>query len=122
MQNRKLTEALYELSIVCAAAEDDEMEVPSPLAVSNAYHLINEMFQVSPRRYAVYPLPEGCIGIDARAADKKGIVLVSCGSDGSVVCHLSIEGDSRWHRYQDVSYLPDDFIRTALLSLPVGKA
>lgn len=111
-----LEEALQELAEVTAYAEEDGLDVPANVAFANADRLLKAMFRISPRRFGVYPMPDGYIAIDARGSNN-GIVVVMCGSDGSVLCLVTIAGESRRARYSTASELPDGFIREALAAL-----
>ena len=71
------------------------------------------MYRISPRQFSVYPTAGGRIAIDARGG-KGRIAVVSCGSDGSVLCLVTIDGNHRRARYSTARNLPDGFIREAL--------
>ena len=112
----KLGEALDELDDVAAYAEEAEVETPSAIAFDNTRRLLKTMYHVAPRRYSVYPMPDGYIAIDARG--RKGrIAVVMCGSDGGVLCLVSGDGEHRRARYSSAHNLPDAFIREALAEL-----
>ena len=111
-----LAEALQELAEVAADAEDDGFEPPSEVAFANAEGLLKAMYRVSPRRFAVYPESDGGIAIDARGPNGR-IAVVSCESDGGVLCLVSIDGARRRARYSTAHELPDGFIREALAGL-----
>ena len=112
----QLAEALEELDDVPAYAEETEVETPSDMAFDNARRLLKAMYRTSPRTYSVYPTAGGHIAIDARGG-KGSIAVVSCGSDGSVLCLVSIDGNDRRARYATARNLPDAFIREALAEL-----
>ena len=111
-----LAEAIAEIDEVAAYAEEIEVEMPSAVAFGNAQRLLKAMYRVAPRRYSVYPMPDGYIAIDARG--RKGrIAVVMCGSDGGVLCLISDDGEHRRARYSSAHNLPDAFIREALAEL-----
>lgn len=112
----ELAEALEELDDVAAYAEEIEVETPSAAAFDNARRLLKAMYRISPRQFSVYPAAGGHIAIDARGA-KGNIVVVSCGSDGSVLCLVTIGGEDRRARYATARTLPDGFISEALAAL-----
>lgn len=112
----ELTEALQELQEVTADAKEDGLKVPSEVAFANAERLLKAMYHISPRRYGVYPEPDGYIAIDARGANGR-IAVVMCGSDGGVLCLVTIDDEPRRARYYTARKLPDGFIREALHDL-----
>ena len=112
----QLAEAIEELDDVPAYAEETDVEKPSDMAFDNARRLLKAMYRTLPRPYSVYPTAGGHIAIDARGG-KGRIAVVSCGSDGSVLCLASIDGNDRRARYTTARNLPDAFIREALAEL-----
>ena len=112
----ELAEAIEDLDDVTAYAEEIEVETPSAAAFDNARRLLRAMYRISPRQFSVYPAAGGHIAIDARGT-KGNIVVVSCGSDGSVLCLVTIDGEDRRARYATARTLPDGFISEALAAL-----
>ena len=86
------------------------------MAFANAERLLKEMYRISPRRYGVYPEPDGYIAIDARGVNGR-IAVVACGSDGEVQCFVTIDNEPRYARHSTARRLPDGFIREALQDL-----
>ena len=113
---QELADALRELEAAPVDAAEDELEVPSKTAFANARRLLKAMYDISPRRFGVYPMPEGYIAIDARGSEGR-IAVVMCGSDGGVLCLVTDEGGHRRARYSTARNLPDGFIREALATL-----
>ena len=112
----ELAEAIEELDDVTSYAEEIEVETPSAAAFDNARRLLKAMYRISPRRYSVYPMPDGYIAIDARGG-KGRIAVVMCGSDGGVLCLVTVERERRRARYSSARDLPDGFIHEALANL-----
>ena len=112
----ELKDAIDELDDVTAYAEEIEVETPSAAAFDNAGRLLEKMYRISPRGFSVYPATGGHIVIDARGANDN-IVVVSCGSDGSVLCLATIDGEDRRSWYETARTLPDGFISEALAAL-----
>ena len=109
-----LTDALRELYDVQCEARSDGGVVPDDDAVERAKRILMDMYRISPRLYAVYPMDDGEIAIDA--ATKYGTSLVVlCNPDGSAQCLTYIGEEYRTKEYPDTGTLPDDFIRKALL-------
>ena len=111
-----LTDALQELAEAPADAEEDRLEEPSDVALLNAERLLKAMYRISPRRFVVYPVSDGRIAIDARGTNDR-IMVVTCGSNGDVLCLVTINGEYRRARYSTARELPDGFIREALTAL-----
>lgn len=111
-----LQEALQEIDEVPNDAKDDGLEVPSELALRNARRLLQEMYRISPRPYGIYPVSDGYVAIDARGRDGR-IAVVMCGSDGEVLCLVTVGTEHRRARYTSADRLPDGFVREALSDL-----
>ncbi len=116
-----LKDALQELEEVSAAAQEQEMQQPSEVAFASAMRLINEMYSISPRRFMVYPMPDGYIAIDGRNGRDRAVMLM-CGSSGDARCIVTIDGEDRRAIYSTSQRLPDDFVRQALNELETGLA
>ncbi len=109
-----LPDALRELYEVQSEARSDGGIVPDDDAVERAKRVLMAMYRISPRLYAVYPMDDGEIAIDA--ATKYGTSLVVlCNPDGSAQCLTYIGEEYRTKEYSDTGILPDDFIQQALL-------
>ena len=111
-----LVEALQELAEVRDYAAEDGLDIPSEIASANAERLLKAMYAISPRRYGVYPAPDGYVAIDARGINDR-IAVVLCGSAGEASCFVTIDGESRRARYSTARELPDGFICEALAGL-----
>ena len=109
-----LPEALLELYEVQSEAREEEGVVPGDGAVEIAKRLLMDMYRISPRFYAVYPMPDGEIAIDAATRFGTSLVVL-CNPDGSAQCLTYIDEEYRTEKYPDTGTLPDDFIRKALL-------
>ena len=69
----ELNDALYDLQQATDEASGEGFPAPSDIALGNAGRLLREMYGISPRRFEVYPAPDGEIAIDA-----PGIPLPGC--------------------------------------------
>ena len=111
-----LAEALCDLDEVVEEAEEEGFPIPKEVALDNADLLLREMYAISPRRYEVYPMPDGEVAIDA--PDGRGSsVLLLCDSDGGALCLVNMKGEHRRARYSTTVALPDGFIREAMAEL-----
>ena len=61
-----LADALLALDEVFDAAREAGIAEPSQLAFENAKRLLKAMYDLSPRRFDVYPMPDGYIAVDGR--------------------------------------------------------
>ena len=109
-------DALRDLDDVVEEAEEEGFPVPKEIALDNAKRLLREMYTISPRRFEVYPMPDGEVAIDA--PDGRGSsVLLLCDSDGGALCLVNMKGKHRRARYSTTEALPDGFIREAMAEL-----
>ena len=114
-----LKDALQDLEEVSVAAQEQEIQQPSEVAFASARRLIHEMYSISPRRFIVYPMPEGYIAIDGRSGNDRAVMMM-CGSDGDARCIVTVNGEDRRAHYSTSQRLPDDFVRQALNELETG--
>ena len=112
----ELTEALYDLRNARDEAREEGFPVPSDTALQNAEVLLKEVYGISPRRFEVYPTPDGEIAIDAPGGPGRSVLLL-CGSEGGALCLVNMSGDHRRARYSTTETLPDGFVREALIEL-----
>ena len=109
-------DALQDLAEVSLEAKEEQFPIPSTEARVNADRILRAMYGVFPRRFEVYPMPDGEIAIDTASGPGYSVVLL-CASDGSATCLVNINGAGRSESYPDASVLPDDFLREALQEL-----
>lgn len=114
--NPNLYDALHDLEEARNEAREERFPIPSDVAIGNARRLLHAMHAILPRRFEVYPTPEGEIAIDVRGGLGYGVLLL-CESDGGVLCLVNMDGAHRRARYSDAHTLPDEFVREALLEL-----
>lgn len=112
-RNSDLRDALNDLEEVSAEAREEEFPIPSDLALANARRLLLAMYKLSPRRFEVYPTPDGEVAIDAPGGRGRSVVLL-CDSNGGALCLVNMDGRHRRARYSDTGSLPDGFVREAL--------
>ena len=112
-RNAELRDALRDLDEAAAEAQDEEFPIPSDLALTNARRLLLAMYKLSPRRFEVYPTPDGEVAIDAPGGRGRSVLLL-CDSDGGALCLVNVDGRHRRARYSDTGSLPDGFVREAL--------
>ena len=112
----ELTEALYDLRNASDEAREEGFPVPTNTALQNSEILLKEMYWISPRRFEVYPTPDGEIAIDAPGGPGRSVLLL-CGSEGGALCLVNMSGDHRRARYSSTEALPDGFVREALTEL-----
>ena len=108
--------ALRDLDEVRAEAEEEGFPVPTEAAFQNARRLLREMHAMSPRRFEVYPMPDGEIAIDATNGRGSSVLLL-CSSDGGALCSVNMAGAHRRARYATAETLPDGFVREAMAEL-----
>lgn len=116
VQDTDLLDALRDLSEVTAEAREEGFPKPSNMALTNARRLLQAMYRISPRRFEVYPTPDGEIAIDAPDKPEHSVLLL-CDSAGGGLCLVNVAGRHRRARYSNARLLPDGFIREALTEL-----
>ena len=112
----ELVNALDDLQNTSDEAIEEEFPVPSDIALKNADRLLREMYRISPRRFEVYPTPDGEIAIDAPGGHGQSVLLL-CDSEGGGLCLVNMNGNLRRARYSTTERLPDGFVREALAEL-----
>ena len=105
----ELRDALRDLD----EAREEGFPPPSDAALRNARGLLRAMHGVSPRRFEVYPTPDGEIAVDAPGGPGRS-VLLPCEADGGALCPVNMNGANRRARYADATGLPDGFVHDAL--------
>ena len=111
-----LRDALYDLDEARDEAREEGFPAPSDVALGNARRLLHAMYRLSPRRFEIYPMPDGGIAIDAPGGSGRSVLLL-CGSDGGALCSVNMDGVRRRARYSETRGLPDGFVRDALAEL-----
>ena len=111
-----LCDALRDLEEARSEAHEEGFAVPSDVALGNARRLLPAMYRLSPRRFEVYPMPDGEIAIDVPGGPGRSVLLL-CGSDGGALCSVNMNGGHRRARYSDARGLPDGFVCDALAEL-----
>lgn len=112
----RLPLALGDLRDSIAEAREEGFPIPSTAAIGNADRLVKAMYEISPRRFEVYPTPDGDIAIDAPNGRGSSVILL-CDSDGRALCMAHLNGSHRSKRYSTTNALPDDFLREVLTEL-----
>ena len=112
----ELSDALNDLNEASDEAREEGYPAPSGLALSNAERLLKAMYEISPRRFEVYPTPDGEIAIDAPNGDGQSVLLL-CEPDGGALCLANLRDVHRSNSYPNADALPDSFLRKSLASL-----
>ena len=74
----ELRDALRDLDEATAEAREEGFPLPSDTALTNARRLLPTMYELSPCRSEVYPMPDGEIAVPESGSS----VLVLCEPDG----------------------------------------
>ena len=112
----ELLAAAKDLEEVADEAREEEFPLPSNNALEYARTILYAVYELSPRRYEVYPTPDGEVAIDASGGFGRS-VLILCESGGGALCLINMNGSHRRARYSDAKMLPDGFVREALAEL-----
>ena len=112
-----LDDALADLAGIGDEARDEGFKPPPEAVVLNAAQLLRSMYAHRPRRFEVYPTPEG--GAAVYAGKQKRSVLVLCDPDGSVHCSVNLDG-RHCRAYYDRTFqggIPTGFLQEALAAI-----
>ena len=109
----KLNDALRDLREASDEASEEGFPQPSDIALENAERLLGEVYGIFPRRFEVYPTPDGEIAIDAPDGQERSVILL-CDSEGGTLCLVNLNGHHRRARYSTTETLPDGFVHEAL--------
>ena len=108
-----LRDALRDLEGARDEAREEGFPAPSDAALGNARRLLRAMYRMLPRRFEVYPMPDGEIAIHVPGGPGRSVILL-CEPDGGALCLVNVDGKHRRARYADARGLPDGFVREAL--------
>ena len=108
-----LEDALEDLKSSPDEARDEDLPIPSNKALQNGEHVLREVYSIWPRRFEVYPMPNGEVAIDAPAGPGRSI-LILCDSEGGALCSVNFDRTHRRAHYSDARVLPDGFLRDAI--------
>lgn len=111
-----LRAALRDLDGLSTEASEDGFPQPSCLALTNARRLLQDLYRLRPFRMEVYPTPDGEVALVVPGGHRRS-VLVLCGSKGSVLCSVNLNGRHRRASYEEADTLPDRFVREAVRDL-----
>ena len=111
-----LENALQDLNRIPREAPEDGHLEPAKVTVENAKHLLSRMYEISPRRYEVYLLPDGDIAIDGAGMNGKRVVVL-CEAGGGVLCLASPRNPNLSTSHPSAHNVPDDFLHEALATL-----
>ena len=114
-----LSEALDDIDNIVDEAREEGFPSPPDDVISTARRLLKSLHKLRPKRFEVYPTPEGEIAIVAPGGPKRSVMAL-CDHKGEVLCMVNLNGNHRRARYSDANGLPDGFFREALADLEGG--
>ena len=109
------TNALSDLRGAVDEATEEGYCRPSDDAVTEAERILRSLYEVSPRRFEVYPTQDGEIALDAPG--DSGSVILLLEPHGGALCLVNVNGNHRRARYSSTTTLPDGFVREAVSEL-----
>lgn len=115
-ESESLACALGDLVEAPEEAEEEGFPAPSNRALSNARKLLYRMHAILPKRFEVYPTPDGEIAIDVPRGSSTS-VLVLCDSDGGALCIVYSRGKDHLVRHASADLLPDALLVKCLTDL-----
>ena len=91
---RDLADALADLGVAEEEAKEDGFPIPSRELLLTSEELLRRLYKVWPRRFEVYPSPDGEIAIDAR--NDRGLRSWSCANpEGRCFAWCTLTASSR---------------------------
>ena len=112
----RLDAILDDLSDVQSEAQEEGYPLPTQIAIRNAKHLVNVLYDIAPLRYEVYPTICGEIAIDTPNGVSASAVII-CASDGSVMYIASSAEGEFSNKCLSVEEIPDSRLRQVLMLL-----
>ena len=116
----ELKVALHATDGVRNEARLEEGVVPTVSTIARVRGALKAIYSVGTWPSAVYPLPDGEVGIELETPRGSSFVFI-CETDGSAHCLFGMWGEVEEKRYtagEVRSDLPDEFLRTVLGRLP----
>ena len=110
-----LEAALDELESIVEVAKADDCLEPTPLAIENAGLLVKTLYDISPRRYDIYPMSEGEIVIDGGNRGRR--IGVFCYPDGRVLYVGWVDEIRQKVSEHGVAHVPHEFLKKVLSQL-----
>lgn len=111
-----LGDALHDLDDARSEAREEGFPIPSETAVRNARSLLRRMYEILPRRFEVYPTPDGEIAIDV-PGDPDHSALILLASDGGAQYFGYFDGKRHFVQLPDAGNIADEFLQTALAAI-----
>ena len=109
----ELADALTDLNEIVVESEEKGFEVPSESACQLAEQLLRTMYAISPRRFEIYPMPNGEIAIDGHDSQRRRII-VFCGASGGIRCLTNADGKRDSYSDSSPHGMMGSFIQGAL--------
>ena len=113
-------EALASLENIGQDASSMGHPVPDEAAVEEARRILQAMHDYRQLSYDAYSMADGRVGIGVNGGPGRSMILV-CEPAGKALCAITVDRVSRRARYDDSSFLPDDFVKQGLRQLSRGK-
>ena len=105
-----------DLSDVQSEAQEEGYPLPTQLAIRNAKHLVNVLYDIAPLRYEVYPTICGEVAIDTPNGTSSSAIII-CASDGSVMYIASSAEGEFSNKCHSIEEIPDSRLRQVLMLL-----
>ena len=106
-------EALEQLDAIEADAAEMGYEAPQDAVVSAARRILGEMYSVSHLSFDAYSMSGGRVAIGVDGGVGRSMIVI-CEPEGSALCVVTVGSRSRRARYDDSSFLVDDFVKQGL--------
>lgn len=108
-------QALARMDRIADEAAEEEFELPTDVGIENARAMLAVMFNLAPREYDVYPMPDGEVAIDTGKPERR--IFVFCPPNGGVQCIGWIGNERRDVSFGTVEEVPTEFLSEILSNL-----
>ena len=112
-QDQGIADAIACLDDIASDAHDMGYQVPAVGVVAETRRILQEMHKYRSASYDAYSMSEGRVGIGVDGEFGKSMLVV-CEPEGTALCVVTVNRVSRHARYDDSSFLPDDFVKQGL--------
>ena len=113
-------EAVAQLDAIEADAAEMGYEVPKQAVVNVARRILEQMCSYVELPFDAYSMSGGRVAIGVDGGVGRSMIVI-CEPEGSALCVVTVGSRSRRARYDDASFLADDFVRQGLRDMVVVK-
>ena len=111
-----ISDALEQLEQINEEAAEENYPEISSISIAMARELLPKL-TIHPIVPDVYPSMDGDVSIFFKSRTKPAAILIRICSNQKIVCHTSVNKKRKRKYYNNISEMPDDFLRGKLKEL-----